>query len=180
MGGESVPRVQRARRRSVGPAWNFQEGSCPSNHDAGSDAHAHHKETRMRFYKQPLDQKPHRFYCGVDLHARCMYLCILDAAGNIVLHKDYPADAGAFLDAVAPYRDGLAVAVECMFAWYWLADLCHEHGIPFVTRVSRRTTGWTPPRSPASCAADCCRRPTSIRGPCGPRATCYAGVPFWS
>jgi hypothetical protein len=25
----------------------------------------------MRFYQQPLDQ-PHRFYCGVDLHARCM------------------------------------------------------------------------------------------------------------
>ena len=28
----------------------------------------------MRFYNQP-----HRFYCGVDLHARTMYLCILDA-----------------------------------------------------------------------------------------------------
>jgi|GEM_PF-6066912 len=26
----------------------------------------------MRFYKQS-----HRFYCGVDLHARTMYLCIL-------------------------------------------------------------------------------------------------------
>jgi hypothetical protein len=61
-----------------------------------------------------------------------MYLCILDATGQTVLHKDYPADAAAFLDAIAPYRDGLAVAVECMFAWYWLADLCHEHGIPFV------------------------------------------------
>ena len=86
----------------------------------------------MRFYKQPADQQPHRFYCGVDLHARCMYLCILDATGQTVLHRDYPADPGAFLDAIAPYRDGLAVAVECMFAWYWLADLCHEHSIPFV------------------------------------------------
>jgi transposase len=86
----------------------------------------------MRFYKQPADQQPHRFYCGVDLHARCMYLCILDATGQTVLHRDYPADPGAFLDAIAPYRDGLAVAVECMFAWYWLADLCAEHGIPFV------------------------------------------------
>jgi hypothetical protein len=61
-----------------------------------------------------------------------MYLCILDASGQTVLHQDYPADAAAFLDAIAPYRDGLAVAVECMFAWYWLADLCHEHSIPFV------------------------------------------------
>jgi transposase len=35
-------------------------------------------------------------------------------------------------DAVAPFRDGLVVGVECMFAWYWLADLCEEHHIPFV------------------------------------------------
>jgi transposase len=81
----------------------------------------------MRFYQQS-----HRFYCGVDLHARCMYLCVLDHAGQTVLHRDYPADARAFLDAVAPFRDGLAVAVECMFAWYWLADLCAEQQIPFV------------------------------------------------
>ncbi len=56
----------------------------------------------MRFYKQPLDQRPHRFYCGVDLHARCMYLCILDAGGQTVLHKDYPADAGAAFFPAAP------------------------------------------------------------------------------
>src|SRR5262249_28751758 len=60
----------------------------------------------MRFYNQP-----HRFYCGVGLHARCMYLCVLDQAGQVVVHRDYPADAHAFLDAVAPFRDGLVVAV---------------------------------------------------------------------
>lgn len=37
----------------------------------------------MRFYNQA-----HRFYCGIDLHARSMYLCILDEAGTIVLHKN--------------------------------------------------------------------------------------------
>ena len=41
----------------------------------------------MRFYKQPLDQQPHRFYCGVDLHARTLSLCILDATGTTVLHQ---------------------------------------------------------------------------------------------
>src|SRR2546427_3850151 len=81
----------------------------------------------MRFYTQQ-----HRFYCGVDLHARCMYLCILDQAGQVLLHQNFPADARTFLDAVAPYKGDLVVAVECMFAWYWLADLCQEHGIPFV------------------------------------------------
>jgi transposase len=37
-----------------------------------------------------------------------------------------------FLKAVAPYRDGLGVAVECIFPWYWLADLGTQGGIPFV------------------------------------------------
>ena len=29
-------------------------------------------------------------------------------------------------------RDGLVVGVECMFAWYWVADLCQHEGIAFV------------------------------------------------
>lgn len=24
------------------------------------------------------------------------------------------------------------MAVECMFTWYWIADLCQKEGIPFV------------------------------------------------
>jgi transposase len=74
----------------------------------------------------------HRAYCGVDLHARTMFLCILDHRGDTLLHEDFPADPDAFLEAVAPHRDGLVVACECTFSWYWLADTCGEHGIPFV------------------------------------------------
>ena len=81
----------------------------------------------MRFYNEQ-----HRFYCGVDLHARTMYLCILDAEGKTVLDRNLPANPKAFLTALAPFRDGLVVACECMFAWYWLADLCAAEGIPFV------------------------------------------------
>jgi len=36
------------------------------------------------------------------------------------------------LKAIAPYREGLVVAVECMFTWYWLADLCAQEGMAFV------------------------------------------------
>jgi len=81
----------------------------------------------MRFYNQP-----HRFYAGVDLHARSLYLCILDQAGAPVVHKNLDARPEAFLAAIAPFRDGLVVGCECMFAWYWLADLCAAHNIPFV------------------------------------------------
>src|SRR5262245_320584 len=81
----------------------------------------------MRFYNQQ-----HRFYCGVDLHARALTLCVLDAQGVVVHHDSHPATGPDFLAAVAPFREGLAVACECMFAWYWLADLCSREGIPFV------------------------------------------------
>jgi len=33
---------------------------------------------------------------------------------------------------VAPYREGLVVAVECIYTGYWLADLCAREGIAFV------------------------------------------------
>jgi hypothetical protein len=61
-----------------------------------------------------------------------MYLCVLDNAGAIVLHKEVPAEPAVFLEAVAPFRDGLVVACECLFCWYWLADLCQAENIAFV------------------------------------------------
>ena len=67
----------------------------------------------MRFYTGQ-----HRHYCGIDLHARTMYVCILDAAGEIVVERNLPTTPEAFLEAIAPYRDGLVVACECLFTWY--------------------------------------------------------------
>jgi hypothetical protein len=74
----------------------------------------------------------HQFYCGIDLHARSMYVCIVSHDGEILLHRNMKAAPDPFLQAIAPYRDGLVVAVECIFTWYWLADLCADQGIPFV------------------------------------------------
>ena len=41
----------------------------------------------MRFYEQY-----HKYYCGVYLHARSMYLCIQDDRGTVLFHKNLPAD----------------------------------------------------------------------------------------
>jgi transposase len=76
--------------------------------------------------------KEHRFYCGVDLHTRSMYLCVLDRSGQVLFHRNLPAQPQRFLDAIAPYRQDLVVCAECMFSWYWLADLCAKEQIPFV------------------------------------------------
>ena len=81
----------------------------------------------MRFYTNQ-----HQFYCGIDLHARSMYVCILSQDGEMLVHRHMKAAPEPFLKAIAPYRDGLVVAVECIFTWYWLADLCAQEDIPFV------------------------------------------------
>lgn len=81
----------------------------------------------MRFYTQS-----HKHSCGIDLHARSMYLCVLDQKGETLLHRNMKATPDAFLRAVAPFRDDLVVGVECIFTWYWLADLCADEGIAFV------------------------------------------------
>jgi transposase len=61
-----------------------------------------------------------------------MYMCILNQAGAIVLHRNMKAEPDSFLNAIAPFRQDIAVAVECIFTWYWLADLCAREGIAFV------------------------------------------------
>jgi transposase len=81
----------------------------------------------MRFYA-----KQHQFYCGIDLHARTMYACILNHNGEIMLHRNMKTSPDAFFKAIEPYRDDLVVAVECIFTWYWLVDLCAREGMTFV------------------------------------------------
>lgn len=58
----------------------------------------------MKFY-----QSSTKFNCGIDLHARQMYVCLMDRQGH-----------------------DLTVCCECMFGWYWLADACQEAGLSFV------------------------------------------------
>jgi transposase len=61
-----------------------------------------------------------------------MYVCILDAAGQVLVHRNVTSTPEAFLEMVAPYREDLVVSAECMFTWYWLADVCAAEGIAFV------------------------------------------------
>ena len=81
----------------------------------------------MKFYT-----KQHKNYCGIDLHTNKMYLCILNSAGETVLHRNMRTNPEVFLRAIKPYRDDIVVSAECMFSWYWLADLCEKENIPFI------------------------------------------------
>lgn len=44
-------------------------------------------------------------------------LCILDQEGNVLVHRKLPCDPEQLLKALDPYREDLAVAVECLFCW---------------------------------------------------------------
>jgi transposase len=61
-----------------------------------------------------------------------MYGCVMDQDGKVRAHRNLKAGPKPFLEFIAPFRPSLVVGVECMFAWYWLADLCADEEIEFV------------------------------------------------
>jgi len=82
----------------------------------------------MKYYASTTE-----FNCGIDLHARQMYVCLMDRDGKIRVHTNIRNnDFEYFLKLVAPYRHDLTVVCECLFGWYWLADACQAAGLKFV------------------------------------------------
>lgn len=81
----------------------------------------------MKFYT-----KTHDYYCGIDLHSRNLYVCILDTEGQVCVHKNIAAHPERLKKLIEPYRTDLVIGVECMFSWYWVADFCDDHDIDFV------------------------------------------------
>lgn len=81
----------------------------------------------MRFYNQQ-----HQFYAGIDLHARQMYICIIDSSGKILFHRNMDSSPENLLSALEPYLPDIVVGVECVFTWYWIADFCENNNIPFI------------------------------------------------
>jgi transposase len=82
----------------------------------------------MKYYVSTTE-----FNCGIDLHARQMYVCVMDQKGKKLVHTNIRNnDFNYFLKLVQPYRHSLTVCCECMFGWYWLADACQQAGLTFV------------------------------------------------
>jgi len=87
----------------------------------------------MKYYAMKYYTSTTQFNCGIDLHARQMYVCLMDRQGKKLLHTNIRNnDFAYFLKLVAPYRHDLTVCCECMFGWYWLADACQSAGLTFV------------------------------------------------
>src|SRR5215470_2808115 len=70
--------------------------------------------TRMKYYTSTTE-----YNCGIDLHARQMYVCLMDRQGKKLVHTNVlDNDFNYFLKLIAPYKHDLTVCCECMFGWY--------------------------------------------------------------
>ena len=83
----------------------------------------------MKFYNQQ-----HEFYCGIDLHANSMHVCVVDRAGKKCLHRNFDTKKiRRFLTALQPFEEqDLIIGCESTFNWYWLVDLCHSRNLNFL------------------------------------------------
>jgi len=63
----------------------------------------------MNFYNSS-----HPYYCGIDLHARLLYVCVIDLQGEILVHTKIKADKSQLLALLEPYIGNIVVGVECM------------------------------------------------------------------
>ena len=72
-----------------------------------------------------------KYVCGIDLHAREMYACVMNEKGEILFHRNMRTDFDQFKKKMKPFLPDLAVGVESTYMYYWLADACREENIPF-------------------------------------------------
>jgi transposase len=59
-------------------------------------------------------------------------LCVVNQAGEILVHRHLKAAPAPCLTSLAPYREDRVVCVESLFTWSWRADLCAHEGMPCV------------------------------------------------
>jgi hypothetical protein len=101
-----------------------------------------------------------------------MYVCLLSQDGEMLVHRQMNAAPEPLLKAMAPYRDGLVVAVECLFTWYGLADLCAHEEMPFVLGHARSMKAIHGGKA-THATIDSHKSATRLRGGMRPNASVY-------
>ena len=72
-----------------------------------------------------------QYYCGIDLHSRTMYICVMDKQGHILLHRNMEDNFVQFQKYLEPFLPSVAVGVESSCYYYWLSDKCKQANIDF-------------------------------------------------
>ena len=63
----------------------------------------------MRFYKNQ-----HQFYIGIDLHARTMYICVINNIGETVFHKNMECSRDNLELVTNTFGKDIVIGVECI------------------------------------------------------------------
>ena len=71
----------------------------------------------MRFYNNQ-----HQFYAGIDLHARKIYICIIDGKGNVLLYKNMDSIPENLARSFEPYLPDIVVGIHR----YWIPNYCED------------------------------------------------------
>jgi transposase len=89
------------------------------------------------------------YYCGIDLHARDSYLCIIDEKDRIELREKVPNHLEIIVGMLDRFCPRPAVVVEATLNWYWLIDglqgvgfevkLAHTLGLYMITGAKVKT-----------------------------------------
>ena len=71
------------------------------------------------------------YYCGVDMHAKTSYFCILNRAGEIECKRNLENNFKTVKGFLQPFLPDVAVGCESTYNYYWLSDGCLEANIRF-------------------------------------------------
>jgi transposase len=90
-----------------------------------------------------------RFYCGIDLHAKDCFLCVIDEKYRVYLREKVANDLEVILNFLGSFSPRPCVAVEATLNWYWLVDglqgagfnvkLAHSLGLYMITGAKVKT-----------------------------------------
>jgi hypothetical protein len=79
-----------------------------------------------------FDTKPPPFYCGIDVHARTLDVCLLTQDGELRRPRHLNTSPETRRRSMAPSRADLGVAVDGLVTGYGLAALWAQEGMPWV------------------------------------------------
>jgi transposase len=89
------------------------------------------------------------FYCGIDLHSKKSYVCIIDKHGKKVKKENLNNDLSLILEFLEPFGKDVHIAVESTINWYWIVDglmeagydvrLAHTLGLYMITGAKVKT-----------------------------------------
>jgi len=71
------------------------------------------------------------YYCGVDMHSRSSYICILNQRGEIEYKRNISNNFQTFKQNIARFLPDIAIGCESTYNYYCLVDGCAQSGLRF-------------------------------------------------